>query len=208
MKPVHGRAVHHLGRTARGVLRFATCPIEVVPARSRRELTMPRSPSSRRAGWSREPPSHALVGCTVQRCRPAGRRLTRVRGSHSAAPRSRRTHPLSSDPDWRLTCHRRSSPADPWSVAGSLRAVRRPVLPVDQWHPRRDRGRRPAFYRHFADRSLLPGLTAVWDSVFMEHAAAFGLVVAAGEGLLAALLLGPRGGTAWAGPARSRSTWL
>ena len=49
----------------------------------------------------------------------------------------------------------------------------------------------PAFYRHFADGSLLPGLTAVWDSVFMAHAAASGLVVAAGEALLAALLLGP-----------------
>ena len=50
----------------------------------------------------------------------------------------------------------------------------------------------PAFYRHFADGSLLPGLTAVWDSVFMAHAAASGLVVATGEALLAALLLGPR----------------
>jgi hypothetical protein len=33
--------VHHLGRTARGVLRFAACPVEVVPARARKELTMP-----------------------------------------------------------------------------------------------------------------------------------------------------------------------
>jgi nucleotide-binding universal stress UspA family protein len=41
VNPARGSAVHHLGRTARGVLRFATCPIEVVPARGRQELEMP-----------------------------------------------------------------------------------------------------------------------------------------------------------------------
>jgi nucleotide-binding universal stress UspA family protein len=41
VKPLRGSAVHHLGRTARGVLRFAMCPIEVVPARAREELSMP-----------------------------------------------------------------------------------------------------------------------------------------------------------------------
>jgi hypothetical protein len=50
----------------------------------------------------------------------------------------------------------------------------------------------PGFYRHFADGSLLPGLTGVWDSLFMTHAAASGLVVAAGQAVLATLLLGPR----------------
>lgn len=50
----------------------------------------------------------------------------------------------------------------------------------------------PEFYRHFADGTLLPGLSVVWDSVFMTHAVASGLVVAAGEAFLAALLLGPR----------------
>lgn len=40
VRPLHGAAVHHLGRTARGVLRFARCPVEVVPARAPDELTM------------------------------------------------------------------------------------------------------------------------------------------------------------------------
>lgn len=30
-KPAHGGAFHHLGRTARGVLRSSTCPVQVVP---------------------------------------------------------------------------------------------------------------------------------------------------------------------------------
>lgn len=38
-RPVHGAAVHHLGRTARGALRFAQCPIEVVPAKPPAEPT-------------------------------------------------------------------------------------------------------------------------------------------------------------------------
>lgn len=41
VKPLHGRVVHHLGRTARGVLRFAECAVEVVPAKPRDDLTMP-----------------------------------------------------------------------------------------------------------------------------------------------------------------------
>jgi nucleotide-binding universal stress UspA family protein len=38
VKPLHGSVVHHLGRTARGALRYAQCPVEVVPARPREEL--------------------------------------------------------------------------------------------------------------------------------------------------------------------------
>ena len=41
VKPLHGSLVHHLGRTARGVLRFAECPVEVVPALPRNRLTAP-----------------------------------------------------------------------------------------------------------------------------------------------------------------------
>jgi nucleotide-binding universal stress UspA family protein len=41
VKPLHGSLVHHLGRTARGVLRFAECPVEVVPAEPRDKLTLP-----------------------------------------------------------------------------------------------------------------------------------------------------------------------
>jgi nucleotide-binding universal stress UspA family protein len=41
VKPLHGSLVHHLGRTARGVLRFAECPVLVVPAKPRDQLTMP-----------------------------------------------------------------------------------------------------------------------------------------------------------------------
>jgi hypothetical protein len=41
VKPLHGSVVHHLGRTARGVLRFAQCPVEVVPAKPHDELTLP-----------------------------------------------------------------------------------------------------------------------------------------------------------------------
>jgi hypothetical protein len=47
----------------------------------------------------------------------------------------------------------------------------------------------PAFYRHFADGALLPGLAAAWTSTFMAHPAASGLVVAGGEAVLALLLL-------------------
>jgi hypothetical protein len=48
----------------------------------------------------------------------------------------------------------------------------------------------PVVYRHFADGSLLPGLATLWASAFMAHPAASGLVLAAGEALLAGLLLG------------------
>jgi nucleotide-binding universal stress UspA family protein len=41
VKPLHGALLHHLGRTARGVLRFAECPVEVVPATPHDRLTMP-----------------------------------------------------------------------------------------------------------------------------------------------------------------------
>jgi nucleotide-binding universal stress UspA family protein len=44
VKPLHGSVVHHLGRTARGALRFAHCSVEVVPAKARDELTMPPVP--------------------------------------------------------------------------------------------------------------------------------------------------------------------
>ena len=40
VKPLHGGSVHHLGRTARGALRFAECPVHVVAAKRRDELTM------------------------------------------------------------------------------------------------------------------------------------------------------------------------
>jgi len=40
VKPLHGGSVHHLRRTARGALRFAECPVHVVPAKRRDELTM------------------------------------------------------------------------------------------------------------------------------------------------------------------------
>lgn len=50
----------------------------------------------------------------------------------------------------------------------------------------------PAFYRHFADAALVPGLSAAWRSVFLAHASLAGLGVAAGEALLGLLLLGPR----------------
>jgi nucleotide-binding universal stress UspA family protein len=40
VKPLHGGRVHHLGRTARGALRFAECPVHVVPAKRHDELTM------------------------------------------------------------------------------------------------------------------------------------------------------------------------
>lgn len=40
VKPLHGSAVHHLGRTARGVLRFAECPVHVAPARSFDEMAV------------------------------------------------------------------------------------------------------------------------------------------------------------------------
>ena len=40
VKPRHGGAVHHLGRTARGALRFAECPVHVMPAKRPDELTM------------------------------------------------------------------------------------------------------------------------------------------------------------------------
>jgi nucleotide-binding universal stress UspA family protein len=41
VKPLHGSLVHHLGRTARGTLRFADCPVQVVPAEPRDRLVMP-----------------------------------------------------------------------------------------------------------------------------------------------------------------------
>jgi nucleotide-binding universal stress UspA family protein len=41
VKPLHGSLVHHLGRTARGALRFAECVVEVVPAEPRARLTVP-----------------------------------------------------------------------------------------------------------------------------------------------------------------------
>ena len=37
----HGASPHHLGRTARGALRFAQCPVEVVPARRGDDLVLP-----------------------------------------------------------------------------------------------------------------------------------------------------------------------
>lgn len=40
-KPLHGGVLHHLGRTARGTLRLAQCPIEVVPAQPRDQVSMP-----------------------------------------------------------------------------------------------------------------------------------------------------------------------
>ena len=39
-----GKLRHHLGRTARGVLRFAECPVEVVPAHPHDELGIPPTP--------------------------------------------------------------------------------------------------------------------------------------------------------------------
>jgi nucleotide-binding universal stress UspA family protein len=41
VRPAHGGFVHHLGRTARGVLREARCPIEVVPTARSSALSMP-----------------------------------------------------------------------------------------------------------------------------------------------------------------------
>jgi nucleotide-binding universal stress UspA family protein len=41
VKPLHGSVVHHLGRTARGVLRLAECPVEVIPAEPHDQLTVP-----------------------------------------------------------------------------------------------------------------------------------------------------------------------
>lgn len=40
VKPLHGSLLHHLGRTARGALRFAECPVEVIPAHPHGGLTM------------------------------------------------------------------------------------------------------------------------------------------------------------------------
>jgi len=50
----------------------------------------------------------------------------------------------------------------------------------------------PTFYRHFADGAIVPGLSEVWRTAFMGHAAIAGLLVAAGEAALAVLILGPR----------------
>jgi hypothetical protein len=47
----------------------------------------------------------------------------------------------------------------------------------------------PGLYRDFADGALVPGLTAAWASIFVAHAAIAGLVLAAGEAVLALLLL-------------------
>ncbi|MGC4112046.1 MAG: universal stress protein [Nocardioides sp.] len=41
VKPLHGARLHHLGRTARGALRFAECPIEVVAALRPQQLDVP-----------------------------------------------------------------------------------------------------------------------------------------------------------------------
>ena len=42
VRPAHGGLVHHLGRTARAVLREAHCPVEVLaPRRSHPELSVP-----------------------------------------------------------------------------------------------------------------------------------------------------------------------
>lgn len=49
----------------------------------------------------------------------------------------------------------------------------------------------PDVYRHFADASLLPGLSAAWRSTFMTHATSAGLLLAGGELVLALTLLGP-----------------
>jgi len=59
----------------------------------------------------------------------------------------------------------------------------------------------PVFYQHFADSALVPGLAPAWRSVFMSHAALYGLVVASAEAALALLLLGsPRSRRAgWCG---------
>lgn len=53
------------------------------------------------------------------------------------------------------------------------------------------------FYRPFADAALLPFVRTGWLEVFMAHPAVWGLLVAAGETVLGAMLL--RGGR-WALP--------
>jgi len=66
----------------------------------------------------------------------------------------------------------------------------------------------PGLYRHFADGAFVPGLSEAWRSVFMAHPSAAGLVVAAGEAVLALLLLlgsRPYRRVGWVGP--SASTW-
>jgi hypothetical protein len=59
----------------------------------------------------------------------------------------------------------------------------------------------PEFYRHFADGALFGFVSARWQDVFMAHAGAWGLALAAGESALGLLLL--RGGgwarLGWAG---------
>lgn len=57
----------------------------------------------------------------------------------------------------------------------------------------------PGFYRGFADGALVPGLSTAWRSWFMPHAAAYGLLIAAGEATLGLLLLG--------GPRQRRLGW-
>jgi hypothetical protein len=56
-------------------------------------------------------------------------------------------------------------------------------------------------YRHFADGALIPGLSTLWQEVFMAHPAVWGLLLAAFEITCGALLL--RGGRTarlgWAG---------
>ena len=49
----------------------------------------------------------------------------------------------------------------------------------------------PGLYRHFADGALVPGLQSLWLSTYMPHSTVAGLLVAAGEAVLALLLLGP-----------------
>jgi DNA-binding transcriptional LysR family regulator len=41
VRPAHGALVHHLGRTARGVLRESRCPVQVVPTTEAWDLSMP-----------------------------------------------------------------------------------------------------------------------------------------------------------------------
>jgi nucleotide-binding universal stress UspA family protein len=60
VKPLHGRLLHHLGRTARAVLRFSQCPVEVVPARSHDEPTRAPVVVEREGSWSRD---HRRAGC-------------------------------------------------------------------------------------------------------------------------------------------------
>jgi hypothetical protein len=59
----------------------------------------------------------------------------------------------------------------------------------------------PELYRHFADAALLDVVSTGWREVFMAQPAFWGLVMAAGETALGALLLssGPRVRLGWVG---------